>query len=132
MSTSSSFTEDTSISLPGVNDSSVAWADYNGDGKQDFLLTGRDNSFNPISKLYQNTGSGFIEDTSISLPGVGYSSVAWSDYNGDGRQDFLLTGSSDSDGNEISKLYKNAGNGFSEDATISLPSVYLSSVAWAD
>ncbi|MFM6398608.1 hypothetical protein, partial [Planktothrix sp.] len=58
MSTSSSFTEDTSISLPGVDFSSVAWSDYNGDGKQDFLLTGKDNSDNPISKLYKNTGSG--------------------------------------------------------------------------
>jgi|GEM_PF-3124464 FG-GAP repeat. len=56
----SSFTEDTNISLPGVAGGSVAWADYTGDGLQDLLLTGWDNnSYNNISKLYKNTGSGF-------------------------------------------------------------------------
>ena len=129
--TGSGFSEDTSISLPGVWSSSVAWADYSGDGKQDFLLTGWDNSFNRISKLYKNTGSGFSEDTSISLPGVEGSSVAWADYSGDGKQDFLLTGYSSS-GGRISKLYKNTGSGFSEDTTVSLPGVGASSVAWAD
>ena len=130
--TGSGFTEDTSVS-PGVADGSVAWADYNGDGKQDFLLTGYNNSLGNISKLYKNTGSGFTEDTSVSLPGVAYSSVAWADYNGDGKKDFLLTGFNNS-GNCISKLYKNTGSGFSfiEDSSVSLPGVYLSSVAWAD
>jgi hypothetical protein len=69
-------------------------------------LTGRDSSYNYISKLYKNTGSGFSEDTSVSLPGVGYSSVAWADYNGDGKPDLLLTGY-DNSYNYISKLYKN-------------------------
>ncbi|MEL0590783.1 MAG: Calx-beta domain-containing protein, partial [Planktothrix rubescens PR221] len=109
--TGSGFSEDTSVSLPGVAGSSVAWADYNGDGKPDFLLTGFDSYssetiFSNISKLYKNTGSGFIEDTSVSLPGVGRSSVAWADYNGDGKPDFLLTGK-DNSGYYISKLYKN-------------------------
>ncbi|MBD2583159.1 Ig-like domain-containing protein, partial [Planktothricoides raciborskii] len=127
--TGSGFSEDTTISLPGV-DGSVAWADYNGDGKQDFLLTGYSSSGGRISKLYKNTGSGFSEDTTVSLPGVGYSSVAWADYSGDGKQDFLLTGSTGS--GYISKLYKNTGSGFSEDTSVSLPGVYYSSVAWAD
>ena len=129
--TGSGFSEDTSVFLPGVDASSVAWADYNGDGKQDFLLTGYDNSYNRISKLYKNTGSGFIEDTSVSLPGVGWSSVAWADYNGDGKKDFLLTGY-DNSNNPISKLYKNTGSGFSEDTSVYLPGVRYSSVAWSD
>ncbi|MEG3934322.1 Ig-like domain-containing protein, partial [Microcoleus sp. T3_B1] len=125
------FTEDTNISLPGVSFGSVAWADYNGDGKQDFLLTGyAPFTLGIVSKLYKNTGTGFTEDTSISLPGVSTSSVAWADYNGDGKQDFLLTGNSAS--GEISKLYKNTGSGFVVDTTISLPGVQEGSVAWAD
>ncbi|MCG5060418.1 MAG: Ig-like domain-containing protein [Limnoraphis sp. WC205] len=132
--TGSGFSEDTSISLPGVFAGSVAWSDYSGDGKPDFLLTGYDSSYNSISKLYKNTGSGFIEDTSISLPGVSYSSVAWSDYSGDGKPDFLLTGSTgySSSDKPISKLYKNTGSGFIEDTSISLPGVAWSSVAWSD
>jgi hypothetical protein len=132
--TGNGFTEDTTVSLPGVSDGSVTWADYNGDGKQDFLLTGSTSS-GYISKLYKNTGNGFTEDTTVSLPGVSYGSVAWADYNGDGKQDFLLTGYSYNTGSGssyISKLYKNTGNGFTEDTTVSLPGVSYGSVAWAD
>ncbi|MCF3615941.1 FG-GAP-like repeat-containing protein [Planktothrix agardhii 1806] len=125
--------EDTSVSLPGVADGSVAWTDYSGDGKPDLLLTGFADYSGYISKLYINTGFGFIEDTSVSLPGVSSSSVAWADYNGDGKKDFLLTGRDNSNsGNYISKLYKNTGSGFIEDTSISLPGVGYSSVAWAD
>ena len=48
----------TTLSFPGVSGGSVTWADYNGDGKQEFLLTG----ITDISKLYKNTGNGFEED----------------------------------------------------------------------
>jgi len=99
------FRRDISVVLPGVNYSSVGWADYNGDSKPDFLLTGESNGTRS-SKLYVNTGSGFIEDTSVSLPGTVYtnfsgSSVGWADYNGDSKPDFLFTASG------ISKLYQN-------------------------
>ena len=104
----------TTLSFPGVSGGSVTWADYNGDGKQDFLLTGYTSSqyfyTGYISKLYKNTGNGFTEDTTVSLPGVDDGSVTWADYNGDGKQDLLLTGVT-----YISKLYKNTGNGFEED-----------------
>ena len=106
----------TTLSFPGVSGGSVTWADYNGDGKQDFLLTGSARSRylsytdDFISKLYKNTGNGFTEDTTVSLPDVYNGSVTWADYNGDGKQEFLLTGITD-----ISKLYKNTGNGFEED-----------------
>ncbi|WP_219726468.1 Calx-beta domain-containing protein, partial [Cylindrospermopsis raciborskii] len=188
--TGSRFEEDKNISLPGVYYSSVAWADYDKDGDQDFLLTGLSSSDVPTAKLYKNTGSGFEEDKNISLPGVYYSSVAWSnddgdddrkddrkyllltgesvsgpiskvyeyklegnnrrlvavdipkfpnvkngsvawaDYDKDGDQDFLLTGFGEQ--GPVAKLYKNTGSGFEEDKNISLPGVYYSSVAWAD
>ncbi len=113
-----------SLSLPGVQYSSVAWSN---DGKY-FLLTGESVKKDVlITKLYKNTKSGFEEDMTVSLPGVGYSSVAWSN---DGKY-FLLTGR-DSTGGGITKLYKNTESGFEEDMTVSLPGVQYSSVAWAD
>ena len=47
----------------------------------------------PVSKIYRNNGDNtFTEQTSISLTGVDYSSVAWGDYDNDGDLDILLTG----------------------------------------
>ncbi|MBG0744774.1 MAG: VCBS repeat-containing protein, partial [Cylindrospermopsis raciborskii KL1] len=127
------FEEDTSVSLPGVQNSSVAWADYDGNGKQDFLLTGLSAS-GPIAKLYKyNNESKQFEDENISLTGVQNSSVAWADYDRDGDQDFLLTGNSSNESSPvpIAKLYKNTGSGFKEDESISLTGVQNGSVAWS-
>ena len=127
------FTEQTGISLTGVNNSSVAWGDYNNDGYLDILLTGQSGTSTYVSKIYKNNGNNtFTEQTGISLTGVYNSSVAWGDYNNDGYLDILLTGQS---GNSSynSKIYKNNGNNtFTEQTGISLAVVYESSVSWGD
>ncbi|MBD2757261.1 FG-GAP-like repeat-containing protein [Spirosoma validum] len=135
--TGSGFTDVTSQApgLPGVSSSSVAWADFDLDGKPDFLLTGNTGT-GLTSKLYRNTGSEFADVTGNQLPGVpGVSSgsVAWGDFNRDGKPDLLLTGNTD--GGTLSKLYRNNGNGFTDvtDQQISkLPQVGNSTVTWAD
>jgi predicted nucleotidyltransferase len=125
------FTEQTKISLTGVEDGSVAWGDYDNDGDLDILLSGSTGSYY-ISKIYKNNGNNtFTVQTGISLPGVHWSSVAWGDYDNDGYPDILLTGALGS--SYISKIYKNNGNNtFTEQTGISLIGVGLSSVAWGD
>jgi FG-GAP repeat. len=125
------FREQTGIPLTGVSNSSVAWGDYNNDGYLDVLITGYDGSM-PISKIYKNNGDeSFTEQTSINLPGVYNSSVAWGDYNNDGYLDILLTGFNGS--TAISKIYKNNGdNSFSEQTKIQLTGISSGSVAWGD
>ena len=125
------FTEQTSISLTGVEGGSVAWGDYDNDGDLDILLTGYSNS-GPVSKIYRNNGYNiFPEQTSISLTEVSGSSVAWADYDNDGDLDILLTGYSNS--GPVSKIYRNNGdNAFIEQMSISLTGVDFSSVAWGD
>lgn len=126
-------------SLSQVDHSSVAWADYDKDGRLDFIITGA-SAGGPISKLYHNTVSGFVDVTTTQipgLPGVTTSSVAWGDYDNDGRPDLLITG--DNPGmtlfNPTSKLYHNTVTGF-VDVTATqvagLPQVAFSSVTWAD
>ncbi len=51
-----SFTEQTSISLTGVDYSSAAWGDYDNDGDLDILLTGSSSS-GYVSKIYKNNSS---------------------------------------------------------------------------
>ncbi|MCF3573742.1 beta strand repeat-containing protein [Planktothrix agardhii] len=107
---SGGFSENTNISLTGVSSSSVTTADFDKDGDTDILLTGRDSSFNPISKIYSNNGSGgFSENTNVSLTGVSGSSVTTADFDKDGDTDILLTGL-DSSSNPISKIYSNTLN----------------------
>ncbi|HSW54406.1 MAG TPA: FG-GAP-like repeat-containing protein [Ignavibacteriaceae bacterium] len=125
------FTEQTSISLPGVGNSSVAWGDYDNDGDLDILLTGYTGYPSaPRSEIYRNDGNNtFTKQTSIYLTGVDYSSVAWGDYDNDGDLDILLTGA----GVGPSKIYRNNGNNsFTEQTGISLTAVSYSSVAWGD
>ncbi len=131
--TGTGFTEVYAGSLTGVAASSVAWGDYDNDGDLDILLTGVDNNNVFVSKIYQNTGSGFIEVYAGSILGVGQSSVAWGDYDNDGDLDILLTGNTGS--GFVSKIYQNTGNNFVEVFPGSLIGVYwgsTSSVAWGD
>jgi uncharacterized delta-60 repeat protein len=130
LNTGSGFILDTSTTLPNVSDGAVGWADYNSDGKPDFLLTGYTGT-GQISQLYLNTGAGFILDTSTILPGVDASAVGWTDYNSDGKPDFLLTGWMGT--GYISELYLNTGAGFILDTSTNLPRVGSgATVGWAD
>jgi hypothetical protein len=124
--------------LPGLFSSSVAWADYDNDGRLDFLITGTTNFFpdeSPIyfqSQLWRNTGSGFSNVTASvapGLPGLSWGSVAWGDYDNDGWLDFLLTGGGGS------QLWRNTGSGFSNvTASVApgLPGGTDSFAAWGD
>jgi PKD repeat protein len=127
------FSEQTSIVLPGVTYSSVTWTDYDNDSDLDLLITGENQGSVYISKIYRNEGgNSFTEQAGIQLPGVKQSSVAMGDYNNDGFLDILLSGLNSSNQN-ISKLYRNNGNNtFSELTNISLQGVSFSSVVWGD
>jgi len=124
--------------LPGVHHASVAWGDYDNDGRLDFLLTGSSNDVpsGAVAQVWRNTGSGFSNVTATvapALPGVAASSVAWGDYDNDGRLDFLLTG--DTGSGRISQVWRNTGSGFANVAATvppGLPGVNNGSAAWGD
>jgi len=116
--------------LIGVENSSVAWGDYNNDNFLDILITGAG-----YSTIYKNNGDNtFTEQTGIVLTGVYYGSAAWGDYDNDGNLDILLTGSTvGSPSGNITKIYRNNGNNtFSEQTGMSLIAVSQSSIAWSD
>lgn len=77
--------------LPGVEDGSIAWADYDNDGDLDVFLCGYNREHDELlSLLYKNTAGTFVSDQNL-MP-VYQSSAAWGDYDSDGDQDLLVTG----------------------------------------
>ena len=122
---------DINAGLTGVENSSVAWGDYDDDGDLDILLTGQYQgypSYPCVSKIYRND-SGVFTDINAGLTGVDNGSVSWGDYDNDGDLDILLTGSTGSEC--ISKIYRNDSGVFT-DINAGLTGVYFSSVAWGD
>ena len=138
---SGNFTEDTGTPFEGMLNSSIAFADVDGDNDQDVLITGSeqdsDGNFIPVAVLYTNDGSGnFTEETGTPFEGVSAGSIAFADVDGDNDQDVLITGSEqDSDGNfiPVAVLYTNDGSGnFTEETGTPFEGVSAGSIAFAD
>ena len=121
---------DINAELIQVEMSSLACGDYNNDDFQDILLTGADENMNGISKIYKNNGDFTFTDINAGLTGVISGSTAWADFNNDGFIDILLSGWYAP--GDISKIYKNNGNGTFTDINAGLIGVNSCSVAWGD
>ena len=130
---SGNFSEVSGTTFEGIFTSSIAFADVDDDGDKDVLITGGINSTQPIAKLYTNDGSGsFTEDSGTSFDGVFVGSIAFSDVDGDGDKDVLITGENNSS-QRIAKLYTNDSSGnFSEVSGMPFDGVWQSSIAFAD
>ncbi|ETR72119.1 MAG: hypothetical protein OMM_07702 [Candidatus Magnetoglobus multicellularis str. Araruama] len=118
------FIEDTRNTFAGVNGSSVAFGDYDGDMDLDIIISGMSNTGN-IVKIYQNN-NGLFEDTGFSFPGIEKGEVAWGDYDQDGDLDLVITGSP-----SIAKIYQNNQGNFVD---IGAPLMVMSDsdAAWGD
>jgi hypothetical protein len=123
-----SFTE-IDAGLINLLSTSAAWADFDGDGDPDLLLTGLDSDFDRQSKFYRNDNGDFV-DVETPFVKVSNGAAAWADYDGDGDPDVVITGSTDG-GSRASTLYRN-DNGMFVDSGIELIGVDSSSVVWAD
>jgi hypothetical protein len=128
------FTEKTDISLQGVISSSASVADVDGNNTMDLVLTGATDAMvaNFVSELYLNDGIGtFTQKPSASLVGVSEGLVAFTDMDGDGEQDILISGLGDSA--HTTRVYLNAGNSsFKEMPNMQIESLSNGSMAVAD
>jgi len=128
--------------MPGlinVQYSSVAFADVNGDGNADLLLSGADGGYALRSNLYLNDGLGnFSVSNNPDLMVIREGATAFADIDGDGDSDLLITGITEvvtpagNYGTRV-KLYRNNGAGlFSEIANPGLEAVSQSAVLFRD
>lgn len=101
-----SFT-DIAAGLTGVEKSSAVWGDYDNDGYLDVYITGYTGS-TMFSGIYHNNGNDSFTNINAGLPGLGYGSSAWGDYDNDGDLDILVTGHDGS--TRFSRIYRNDYN----------------------
>lgn len=122
-----------SPSFVAIENGSIITADADGDGDLDVLITGRGKDSLPVSKLYiRDVNGGFSEQIEAPLEGVEDGAVAFSDVNGDGYEDLLITGT-DSSGMFISKLYLNdSSTVFTEKPGLGIEGIGHGAVAFSD
>jgi hypothetical protein len=135
--TAQNFVEANSITgfdnlLQNVTQSAIAFSDVNLDGKPDLLITGNSGGGVKIAKLYINNGSNYDEVSGTPFTGVDNGSVAFSDVNGDGYPDVLISGSTNTSGILIAKLYTNNGINFTEVTGTPFPGMEDGDIAFSD
>jgi hypothetical protein len=86
----------------------AAWGDYDNDGLLDILLSGT-TAWGCVSRVYRNDGGSVFTDIGAGTQGTYGGSVAWGDYDNDGRLDGLVTGATGADPNygPVSRVYRN-------------------------
>ena len=119
----------TNVELPAVFKASHDWADYDGDGDLDLLLTGSDGVF-PQTEILENRSNGNFRRVNAGLAEVFDGTGDWVDLEGDGDLDVVITGHS-FDG-VVSKTFINTGSGTFFEASTTFPGIRISSTSWGD
>lgn len=126
-----SFSEVSTTGLPDVAFGEAEWADYDGDGDADLLLSGAMRNGFPVGSVFRNDSPGVFSE--IPLAGLMFSDVSWGDYDNDGDLDVLISGGVL--GPEIlsgvAKVFRNDAGRFVEVKT-SLPGVLYGTADWGD
>ena len=108
---------------------SVAWGDYDNDGRLDVIITGTSETGGLFAGVWHNDGGGAFSDAGANLPGDDLGYAVWGDYDGDGDLDLLFGGNSN-DG-FISRIYRNDGGSFTDIQAGLLP-VLWAAAQWGD
>ena len=112
--------------------SSVAWGDYNGDGRLDLLVTGEYAPDEMTCTIYRNNGGSGEVFTPINanLRGLSLTGVAWGDFDNDGDLDLLIAGFNG--GSFGTCLYRQDSAGVFVDVGSGMTGIWCGAVAWGD
>ncbi len=119
--------EDIKPGLPAFYNGVTEWGDLNQDGFPDILVSGEGRS-----KLYKNLGNDHFDEYTFTLPPLGKSCAAFSDFDADGLLDFALSGLHAVDSIPQLYLYKNTGQDSFVLIKHNLPGLLNGFIAWAD
>ena len=121
----------TQLSTIGIFDGDACWEDYDNDGDQDLIVTGKVTEETYVFEIYRNDNGAFHKDSDFIFEGLAYSSLDMEDYNNDGFPDILVTGKNIT-GNEITKILNNEAGHFAENLNVAIPGVHNGSAIWGD
>ncbi|MBL8879708.1 MAG: VCBS repeat-containing protein [Phycisphaerales bacterium] len=119
---------DISAGIPGVNNASLSWGDYDNDGDLDLLVTGWTGAAR-LCAIYRNSGGSFV-DAAAGMTGVNYGRAAWVDYDNDGDLDVSVCGWAGGS-TRVMAIYRNDAGAFSA-VNLEIPGVKNGSLAWGD
>ena len=121
------------ISLPALQEGSLAWADADGDGDPDLALSGTSIGDGVVgaghASVRRNNGAVDFTDLGAGLPDLDYGDLAWGDCDGDGDPDLAIAGWAG--GQAILRVLRNDGGVFTN-RVAELPGVIEPSLAWGD
>jgi hypothetical protein len=107
----------------------VKWVDFDGDGDQDLMLCGTQNTGGLSATLWKNQGGGVFVDAGLGLPGLDLGYAEFGDWDGDGDLDLVFGGNTLA--GTIARLYRN-DNGAFVDLNAGILPVLWSSAALGD
>jgi hypothetical protein len=115
-----------------VSSSDAKFCDFDNDGDLDVAITGRQESWVYITKIYRNDGVlPFVEVYNAPL-GHRYSDLVWGDYDNDGDADLLVTGSNDLNQDSFTRIYRNDGNSTFVETDPGVMGIRQGDIVWTD
>ena len=124
--------------ITGTINGSIDLGDFDNDGDLDVIICGQEeeNSASRVTKVYKNDGNGgfTLASTGVALTQLYMGKVKWGDYDNDGDLDILISGDpvEKNTADEITKIYKNNGDGTFQDAATLGDAIGKGDVHWFD
>ena len=109
-----------------TGDNSVAWGDYDNDGRLDFATIGEDSSSKNYGLVYHNDGGGSFSVAPFGFSAAAGGQVQWVDFDRDGFLDLSVISETSP------RLYKNMGGTNLTQIALLPTANSFSSVSWGD
>lgn len=121
---------DIQADLVPVGAVSMAWGDFNNNGRMDLAVMGTDGN-NRFTDIYENLGNDEFVRIEAGITPLESGDLAWGDFNNNGWLDLAVMGRSDAQP-DVTEIYRNNGDGTFTRVLNSSFGLYNGSLAWGD